>query len=290
MNHDEVGGARGEEEEKEGRNGERSRGDFFFSGVVHGMDSLSCTVCCEGFNEEQRCPRLLSCGHTFCTCCLERLLARSAAGSVAVICPSCRQELPVLAGVKGLPKNFALLDVLLASPPQRNNKESSSAAPPSPPRHCSACETDEHVATFWCVDCKENFCQEASTWHTRTKLTAKHRVVSLEELKAHPELLRGAVSSICAEHDEVFRFYDEQCGQVICMDCFALNHHGHKCCSLAVAAAKCREDIGAVLSQAVMRAKQVEEAKIVADQVYHNLNQNYETEAGKIRPRACAVE
>jgi len=45
-----------------------------------------------------------------------------------------------------------------------------------------------------------------------------------------------------------------------------------------MAAAKCREDIGTVLSQAVMQAKQVEEVERVAD----NLNQNYE-QAGKIR-------
>jgi len=93
-------------------------------------------------------------------------------------------------------------------------------------------------------------------------------MVSLEELEAHPELTEVA-SSICAEHDEAFRFYDEQCGQVICRDCVALNHNGHKCCSLVVAVAKCREDIGAVLSQAVSRAKQVEEAEIVAGQVNH---------------------
>jgi len=190
---------------------------------------------------------------------------------VVVICPSCRQEIPVLTGVKGLPKNFALLDVLLASP---QNKESSAAT-----RHCT-CES-QHAATYLCVDCKENFCQEAATWHTRMKLIAKHRMVSLEELKAHPELLRGAASSICA--DEAFRFYDEQCGQVICRDCVALNHNGHKCCSVAVAAAKCREDIGAVLSQAMVQAKQLEEAEIVAGQVSYNLNQNYEREAGKIR-------
>jgi len=242
------------------------------------MDSLSCTVCCEKFNEEQHCPRLLSCGHTFCTGCLEQLFPRSASGSV-VICPSCRREMPVLAGAKGLPKNFALLDVLLTFP---QNKESTAPTAP-PPSLCSACES-QHAATFLCVDCKENFCQEAATWHTRMKLLAKHRVVSLEELKAHPELLRGAASSsICAEHDETFRFYDEQCGQVICRDCVALNHNGHKCCSLVVAAAKCREDIGAVLGQAVWRAKQVEEAEHVVGQVNHNLNQNYEQEAGKIR-------
>lgn len=92
-------------------------------------------------------------------------------------------------------------------------------------------------------------------------------MVSLEELGAHPELLLRGTSSICAEHHETFRFYDEQCGQVICRDCVALSHNGHKCCALAVAAAKCREDIGAVLSQTVTRAKQVEAAERVADQV-----------------------
>jgi len=75
------------------------------------MDSLSCTVCCKRFNEEQHCPRQLGCGHTFCTGCLERL-PRSA--STWTNHRASRSE------KKGLPKNFALLDVLLASPQTRS--------------------------------------------------------------------------------------------------------------------------------------------------------------------------
>ena len=65
--------------------------------------------------------------------------------------------------------------------------------------------------------------------HTRSKTSLDHRVVSLEERKANP---------LCPEHNDPFRFFDENCGRVICRDCFALSHCGHTCVLVAEAASK----------------------------------------------------
>ena len=60
--------------------------------------ATECTVCMEQFDEEDRCPRLLACGHTFCHICLTQLLDSSAKDD-ALTCPKCRQENPVPNGV-----------------------------------------------------------------------------------------------------------------------------------------------------------------------------------------------
>ena len=66
-----------------------------------------CTICFERFNDENKCPRMLSCGHSFCSCCLERLLHGN-----TIDCPKCRNAVAVPSGVHGLLKNFALLDIV----------------------------------------------------------------------------------------------------------------------------------------------------------------------------------
>lgn len=70
-----------------------------------------CSLCCEAFSEDSvaRVPRLLPCGHTFCHECLDRLMVRG-----AIQCPNrCREHVRIgAARAGGLPKNFALIDML----------------------------------------------------------------------------------------------------------------------------------------------------------------------------------
>lgn len=74
--------------------------------------ALECPVCFELFNERKLCPRVLLCGHTFCSSCLLLLLADD-----SVTCPTCRQTTAAATGVAGLSKNFALLGVSPAEAP-----------------------------------------------------------------------------------------------------------------------------------------------------------------------------
>ena len=74
-----------------------------------------CSICYEHYNDQSKCPRLLSCGHSFCSRCLERLLRGS-----TIDCPKCRNPVAVPSGVHGLSKNFALLDIVNETAPKRN--------------------------------------------------------------------------------------------------------------------------------------------------------------------------
>ena len=100
---------------------------------------------------------------------------------------------------------------------------------------CEACDK-KHLANFCCLDCKENMCKTAAQSHTRNKASRDHRVVSLEELEANPQL--ASVSLICQTLNDKFRFFDERCGYVVCRECIAVEHFGHVCLPLAEAAFK----------------------------------------------------
>ena len=91
--------------------------------------------------------------------------------------------------------------------------------------------------------------------HTRSKTSLDDRVVSLEERKANP---------LCPEHNDPFRFFDENCGRVICRDCFALSHCGHTCVLAAEAASKYRQEMEALVTKA---SSQVEKIKVAEGQV-----------------------
>lgn len=201
---------------------------------------MECSICFENLDEEKRCPRLLHCGHSYCSACLQALCSAIKEGIDKVVtCPTCRNATTVPTGVIGLPKNFALLDVLLT------HKQNDDGVAPL----CDACDEEQpqHPASWTCLDCKENMCEEAAPWHTRTRLTRDHHTISLEELQKNPKL---AVPSFCLEHNEPYRFFDQDCDMTICRDCVALEHSGHKCLTLAKAASKYRQEMQEIADQA----------------------------------------
>ena len=141
-----------------------------------------CSICYEHYDDQSKCPRLLSCGHSFCSRCLERLLRGN-----TIDCPKCRNPVVVPSGVDGLLKNFALLDIVNETAPKKNIGVTGL-------QDCEACG-EKHPANFRCLDCKENMCKTAAQFHTRNKTSRDHQVVTLEELEANPQL--ASVSLTC---------------------------------------------------------------------------------------------
>ncbi|CAI0461893.1 unnamed protein product [Linum tenue] len=72
-----------------------------------------CSVCQNRYNEEERVPLLLQCGHGFCKECLSRMF--SASQDTTLVCPRCRHVSVVGNSVHALRKNYAVL-ALLHSP------------------------------------------------------------------------------------------------------------------------------------------------------------------------------
>jgi hypothetical protein len=75
----------------------------------------ACSVCFEEFDEALHLPRLLHCGHSFCTQCLTDL-PRTTPHTLS--CPRCRAPTRLdVSGAQALPCNFDLLDVLTQALP-----------------------------------------------------------------------------------------------------------------------------------------------------------------------------
>ena len=175
------------------------------------------------------------------------------------------------AGVTGLPKNFAMLDILLAMPQDDEKKGL---------RVCEPCD-GIHSASSCCLECKEDMCDNAARLHARQKATRDHRVVSLKEMEGNPKI--AAVSILCSKHNQQFRFFDEDCEQVVCRDCVTLKHNGHKCLSLAEAASKYRHEMKALATKASTHAKEIKAAEARVECVTRDLKQAYEKQAALIQ-------
>ncbi|KAL5570430.1 hypothetical protein UlMin_027005, partial [Ulmus minor] len=72
-----------------------------------------CSVCQTRYNEEERVPLLLQCGHGFCRECLSRMF--SASPDSTLPCPRCRHVSVVGNSVAALRKNFAVLALINSS-------------------------------------------------------------------------------------------------------------------------------------------------------------------------------
>lgn len=69
-----------------------------------------CSVCQTRYNEEDRVPLLLQCGHGFCRDCLSRMFAASPDSTLS--CPRCRHVSVVGNSVQALRKNYAVLALI----------------------------------------------------------------------------------------------------------------------------------------------------------------------------------
>ncbi|KAL5799381.1 hypothetical protein ACOSQ4_032265 [Xanthoceras sorbifolium] len=71
-----------------------------------------CSVCETRYNERERVPLLLQCGHCFCKDCLSKLFSSSP--DTSLLCPRCRNKSVVGNSVNALRKNYALLALILS--------------------------------------------------------------------------------------------------------------------------------------------------------------------------------
>eukprot|EP00897_Mesotaenium_endlicherianum_P003949 jgi/Mesen1/3582/ME000020S03107 len=97
-----------------------------------GLQVPECPVCWEDFNEHPHLPRLLGCGHTICEPCIGHLpIWKSLTGNTSVTCPECRSHV-IWRGLHKLPKNYALLRMLVEAAPYLQTRGGSSSSSSSP--------------------------------------------------------------------------------------------------------------------------------------------------------------
>ena len=214
--------------------------------VKKAQNNLTCPVCYQLFKN----PKYLSCYHSYCEGCLEKMQVQS-----KIICPECRKEAKVPAGgVKELPNNFfinRLVDDLILKKKVDGEQEVK----------CDECDEDDAVVSF-CPECNSFLCHACNDHHKRNKRYRGHAVVPLTELKSNKDAPIQAKLKIplCKEHDEQLKYFCETCDELVCMYCTVKKHNGHHHDSVKQMATKHRNELKKITDPVEGMIKNLSEA------------------------------
>ena len=172
------------------------------------FELFECSVCLEFLIKKQ--PRLLSCGHTFCTPCLQRL-----SGIDKLYCPKCRSptKLPVpVWGAQALPKNTDIVKFW-----EREQELLSARYEP----FCQMCKKKDARVVFFCMLCpKGQICQACYNIHRKIPSLKQHKIFSIEKkIAVYKDYEK------CKFHGEVLEHFCVVCEEPICVTCMCDDQH-----------------------------------------------------------------
>ena len=183
-------------------------------------DITQCCICTDLYKT----PKVLPCIHTFCLACIKTYTKDKDPGETAT-CPVCRQEFTIPAGgVTRLPGNFLIdkfLDLRKISTQEVLGLM------------CDLCadvhEADANKAATWqCINCAENLCNQCCKAHQRQKIGRTHKMVEIGNKET--EHLLKVTPSFCEDHpDKLTELYCNDCRKVICYMCHVIQHKTHDC-------------------------------------------------------------
>mmetsp|Transcript_41792 Transcript_41792/g.53870 ORF Transcript_41792/g.53870 Transcript_41792/m.53870 type:complete len:404 (-) Transcript_41792:54-1265(-) len=165
---------------------------------------LACTICEELFSDslKKRRPLILTCGHSFCRLCCNKLIKKN-----QIKCPNCNAP-SVCDNVDKLAQNWSLISMLQTPPPP----------PPPPVLKCQNPEACPSAATQYCSTCNDCFCEDCAVSTHDHPLLRSHKMCAIEnrkpKCKSHPDYLAD--------------MYCETDKELICMKCHLVGKHvGH---------------------------------------------------------------
>ncbi|XP_072163694.1 uncharacterized protein [Diadema setosum] len=168
--------------------------------------NLECPICLTLFNQ----PKSLTCSHTFCKGCLERV-SQTHPSQQTITCPVCRKGTLVPSGdVNKLQTNVplsSLVDEVKTKNPT-----------------CTVCQTDEKPpAVSYCQDCAKNMCKSCERVHSAWQPLSNHEVVPVSEVLSGKVLLRRRRK--CKTHPSADEdCFCTHCRENICSTCGMLEH------------------------------------------------------------------
>ena len=182
-------------------------GKFQSEEDLYSFELYECNVCLESIINKE--PRLLPCGHSFCTPCLNQV-----AQGNTVICPKCRHVTRLPNGsVTDIPKNTDIgkmreREEELA---QRGEK-------------CQMCKKKNSTAEYICTECPlKLICKGCADRHKVVPVLQSHSIVPIETERTNKK-----DHEKCEKHDQLLEYFCSLCVNVLCAVClFEPEHEGH---------------------------------------------------------------
>ena len=192
--------------------------DVIEKGLEKLEEEITCPVCQEHFRD----PKILPCLHYYCKECV-RQLARRAGTNRPFACPECRKETVLPQNDPDqLPTAFFVNRMKELHANMEKAQGKSEAV-------CEMCSGAKGEA--FCRQCTYFICSDCVRSHSKMKVFAGHKVVTLQELKeggAKAIPLKEAPPPACKDHEEPLKIFCFDCNHLICRDCIIYDHAGHK--------------------------------------------------------------
>ena len=178
-------------------------------------EQLSCSICLDQLTN----PKTLSCLHSFCCNCLEKLTDYSN----EVKCPTCRSTFDLgEEGVNSLQTSFLVNNLLEVHDMLKKVGNDKMVL-------CDVCS--ESFAVGYCQQCESFSCDQCIGFHNKWKKNATHTILTLDELTDSayniPRVKSEAVMK-CTGHNKPLDIYCETCDELICQHCTVRIHRDHE--------------------------------------------------------------
>ena len=161
-------------------------------------DIYSCAVCMEHLLDRN--PRYLTCHHSFCQQCLQRLTNNG-----QVSCPTCRAVTAVPNNdVTKLIMNFQLVQMMEREKELKEQKQTHFSG-----QNCHFCGKENAVCK--CGDCNQFLCEGCEIKHKKMKMFKNHAILKL-----------------CQKHSDKNSHICMKCVQAVCVKCIVLDHADHE--------------------------------------------------------------
>uniref|UniRef100_A0A182N4M2 B box-type domain-containing protein n=1 Tax=Anopheles dirus TaxID=7168 RepID=A0A182N4M2_9DIPT len=244
-------------------------------GSLSDLMEQDCTLCQNKFTS----PRVLSCLHVFCECCLDKQLVDGGDKNVdtgsggTIVCTICKQSTPVgPKGAAGLHQDYILSNVLDLS-----TIEPALLA-------CTSCKSKE-MAVSRCNDCANFLCASCEYAHQHMRCFEDHKVVQLEELRKSAEKVAIHKPLYCTVHAlEHLKYYCFSCQTPVCNECLIGEHKGneHNYHNISEAEKPIRLELECSMREAKSKIEYCNQATSKLESSLHDLQSQYETARGLI--------
>ncbi|XP_063402528.1 uncharacterized protein LOC134686741 [Mytilus trossulus] len=90
---------------------------------------------------------------------------------------------------------------------------------------CGICDTQHvsNVANYWCPECDEGLCSPCKKYHSVSKASRQHGIISIDDYKKLPaEICK--IEQNCTNHDKKFQMFCPRHDQLCCIMCISENH------------------------------------------------------------------
>ena len=221
---------------------------------------------CEYCKNVYQDPRILSCLHSYCLQCINKIHVQ---GTTSITCPSCNHPTPLPdGGVAFLPPNIRLKEEV----EQDKVLQRFISYPP-----CDDCDDDNSEA--YCKVCDKVLCQDCLKVHKKKKASRSHSTYAIEDLKKKSrsdlhKIFPSSISSVplCPDHDDQkLVLYCTQCAVPVCDKCSTGRHKGHPVKEVSQQVPQTKEQILQAIDELPEKRKQLEQVMETIDETKRKL-------------------